>query len=128
VVNLRAVVDVEDVDGAGVLVDPVDDPVGTAPSSMTAGQGAEQRFADAVRIDREGGLTAPSRGRTRRSRARLSFRFVAALRPGADLAAGRRLPVAGASAPLATACHYRDEVLLRLLGPAAALVLSSAGA
>ena len=50
-------VDVEDVDGTGVLVDPVDDPIGAAPGSVTACEGAEQRFADAVRVDREGGFT-----------------------------------------------------------------------
>ena len=56
VVDLRAVVDVEDVDGAIGLVDPVDDPVGAAAGSMTAGQGTEQRFANAVRVDGQGGL------------------------------------------------------------------------
>jgi hypothetical protein len=56
VVDLRAVVDGEDVDGAISLVDPVDDPVGAAAGSMTAGQGTEQRVANAVRVDGEGGL------------------------------------------------------------------------
>ena len=56
VVDLRAVVDVEDVDGAIGLVDPVDDPVGAAAGSMTAGQRTEQRFANAVRVDGQGGL------------------------------------------------------------------------
>jgi hypothetical protein len=55
-VDLGAVADVEDVEGAGVFVDPVDDPAGAAPGSMTAGQRAEQRFADPVRVDRQGGL------------------------------------------------------------------------
>lgn len=54
-VDLRAVVDVEDVDGAIGLVDPVDDPVGAAAGSVTSCEGAEQRFADAVRVDGEGG-------------------------------------------------------------------------
>jgi hypothetical protein len=52
VVDLRAVIDVEDVDGAVSLVDPVDDPVGAAAGSVTACEGAEQRFTDAVRIER----------------------------------------------------------------------------
>src|SRR5580658_1262192 len=55
-VYLCAVVDVEDVDGLGVLLDPVDDPVGAAPGSVTASQRPEQRFTDAVRVDCEGGL------------------------------------------------------------------------
>ena len=49
-------VDVEDVDGVVFFVDPVDDPVGAAAGSVTTRQRAEQRFADAVRVDREGGL------------------------------------------------------------------------
>ena len=55
VVDLSAVVDVEDVDGASVFLDPVDNPISTAPGSVTASQWAEQRFADAVRVDRERG-------------------------------------------------------------------------
>jgi hypothetical protein len=55
-------VDVEDVDGSSVLLDPVDDPVGAAPGSVPACEGAEHRFADAVRIDREGGLARPAPG------------------------------------------------------------------
>jgi len=50
------VVDVEDVDGAVVFVDPVNDPVGSAAGSVTASQRAEQGLADAVRVGREGGL------------------------------------------------------------------------
>ena len=38
--DLGAVVDVEDVYGAGVFVDPVDDPVGAAKGSVTACEGA----------------------------------------------------------------------------------------
>jgi hypothetical protein len=69
-VDLGAVADVEDVDGAGIFVDPVDDPVGAAPGSVTAGQRAEQRFADPVRVDRRqrtyrDGINAPyKRGAT----------------------------------------------------------------
>jgi hypothetical protein len=55
-VDPGALVDVEDVDGAVVFVDSVDNPVGAASGSMAAGQGAEQRLADAVRADGEGGF------------------------------------------------------------------------
>jgi len=48
VIDLRAVVDVEEVDGAIGLVDPV----GAAAGSVTSCEGAEQRFADGC------GLTA----------------------------------------------------------------------
>lgn len=51
-VDLGAVVDVEDVNAASFLLDPVDDSVGAAPGSVTACERAEQRFTDAVRIDR----------------------------------------------------------------------------
>ncbi len=50
-IDLRAVVDVEEVDGAIGLVDPV----GAAAGSVTSCEGAEQRFADGVRVDGEGG-------------------------------------------------------------------------
>src|SRR6266536_2598230 len=40
-VDLGAVVDVEDVDSVISLLDPVDDPVGAAPGSVTASQSAE---------------------------------------------------------------------------------------
>ena len=52
VVDLRAVVDIEDVDHAAALIDPVDDAVGAAPGAMTAGKRPEQRFADPLRVDR----------------------------------------------------------------------------
>ena len=48
-----AVIDVEDVHGAAVLIDAVDDPVRAAPGAMAARQRAEQRLADAVRAHRE---------------------------------------------------------------------------
>jgi hypothetical protein len=56
VVDLSAVVDVEDMDGAGVLLDPVDDPVGAAPGSVTARQRPEQRSSDTARVDGKSGL------------------------------------------------------------------------
>src|SRR5262249_31743682 len=49
-VDLGAVVDVEYVDDAAVLVDPVDDAIGAAPGTVTTGQRPEQRLADPVRI------------------------------------------------------------------------------
>jgi hypothetical protein len=50
-------INVEDVNGTTAFVDPVNDPVCTAPGAMAASQRAEQRLADAVRIDRERGST-----------------------------------------------------------------------
>jgi hypothetical protein len=48
VADLRAVVDVEDVDNAAVLVDPIHDAIGTAPASKWP----KQRLADPLRVDR----------------------------------------------------------------------------
>src|SRR5215510_14606272 len=62
-VDLRAVADVEDVDHAAVVVDPVDDAIGTPPGAVTSGQRPKQRFADPVRIFRHGGPTELQRGR-----------------------------------------------------------------
>jgi TetR/AcrR family transcriptional regulator, transcriptional repressor for nem operon len=45
-VDLRAVVDIEDVDDAAVLADLVDDAVGAAPGAMTASERPKQRLAD----------------------------------------------------------------------------------
>lgn len=42
--DLGAVVNVEDMDGAAVFVDPVDGPVGAAAGSVTACERAEQRI------------------------------------------------------------------------------------
>jgi hypothetical protein len=52
-VDIAAMVDVEDVDSARVLVDAVHDPVGSPPGTMAAGQRAEQGLADAMWVDRE---------------------------------------------------------------------------
>ena len=38
VVDLRAVINIEDVDNAAVLVDAVDDAIGAAPRAVTAGE------------------------------------------------------------------------------------------
>jgi hypothetical protein len=40
-VDLQAVVNVEDVDNAGLLVDPVDDAIGAAKGTVTAGERPE---------------------------------------------------------------------------------------
>src|SRR5580704_7174105 len=56
VVDLGSVVDVEDVNGARVLLDAVDDPVGSPTGSVAAGQWPEQRFAYPVRVDRQCGV------------------------------------------------------------------------
>lgn len=55
-VDLGSVVDVEDVHGVRVFLDAVDDPVRSPAGSVAAGQGPEQRFAYAVRVDRECGI------------------------------------------------------------------------
>src|SRR5579859_560059 len=55
-VDVAAVVDVEDVHGAGGLVDAVDDAVGSAAGTVAAGQGAEQRLANALGVDGECGV------------------------------------------------------------------------
>ena len=59
VVDLRAMIDVENVNDAAVLVDPVDDAIGAAPGPMTTGQRPDQRLADPVRVDRKCSLTEP---------------------------------------------------------------------
>ena len=62
VVDLRAVIDIEDVDDAAVLVDPVDDAIGAAPGPVTASEWPEQRLADPVRIDRKRGIAELQHG------------------------------------------------------------------
>jgi hypothetical protein len=52
VIDLRAVVDIQDVHDAAVLVDPVGDAIGAAPSPVTSGERPVQGLADPVRIDR----------------------------------------------------------------------------
>ena len=49
VVDVAAVINVEDMDDAGGFVDAVHDPVGATQGSVAAGQRAEQGLADAVR-------------------------------------------------------------------------------
>jgi hypothetical protein len=51
VVDVSAVVDVENVDGTGAFVDAVHDPVGSAPGTVTAGERPEQWLAHTVRVD-----------------------------------------------------------------------------
>lgn len=49
-IHLRPMINVEDVDGAGSLIDPIDDAVGTASGSVASGERAEQSLAHPVRI------------------------------------------------------------------------------
>ena len=51
VVDLRAMIDIEDMNHAAALVDPVDDAIGSAPRTVTTGQWPEKRLTDPVRID-----------------------------------------------------------------------------
>jgi hypothetical protein len=44
-------IDIEDMDDASGFIDAVHDPVGAAPGTVTAGQRAEQRLADTLRVD-----------------------------------------------------------------------------
>src|SRR6266516_6307909 len=62
VVDLRAVVNIEDVDNAAVLVDPVDDAIGATPGAVTTGERPEQGLADPMRVDRERGLAELQHG------------------------------------------------------------------
>jgi len=59
VVDLRPVVYIEDVDHAAVLVDSVDDAIGTAPGTVTA---SKRRLADPMRVDRKRGVAELQHG------------------------------------------------------------------
>jgi hypothetical protein len=52
-VNLRAAIDVENVNDAAALVDPVDDAIGAAQRTVTTGQWPEERLTYTVRADRK---------------------------------------------------------------------------
>jgi hypothetical protein len=54
--------DVEDMNRARGVIDAVDDPVGTAPGGVAAGQRAEERLPDAVRAESERGLAELQNG------------------------------------------------------------------
>jgi hypothetical protein len=45
VVDLQAVVNIEDVDHAAVLIDPADNAIGAAPGAVTFDERAEQALA-----------------------------------------------------------------------------------
>jgi hypothetical protein len=47
------VVNVQNVDNAAVLVDPVDDAIGAAQGAVTTGERPEQRLADPLRVGRK---------------------------------------------------------------------------
>lgn len=52
-IDVGAVVDVEDLHTASVLVDAVDDAVGAPTSTVAAGQRAGQRLSDSLRVGGE---------------------------------------------------------------------------
>jgi hypothetical protein len=62
VIDLRAVVNIEDVDDAAALVDPVDDAIGAAPGAMTASERPEQWLADPLRVNRQRGIAELQHG------------------------------------------------------------------
>ena len=55
-------VNVEDVDNATVLVDPVDDAVGAAQGAVTASEGPEQWLADPLWVNRKRGIAELQHG------------------------------------------------------------------
>ena len=57
VVDLRAVINIENVHNAAVLVDSVNDAVGAAPGAVTTRKRPEQRLAYLLRVHRERGIT-----------------------------------------------------------------------
>ena len=61
-VDLRAVVNIEDMHDTAVLIDPIDDAIGTSPSAVTADERPEQGFADPLRVDRQSGIAELQRG------------------------------------------------------------------
>jgi hypothetical protein len=61
-VDLQAVVNIEDVDNAAILVDPVSDPIGAAPGTVTAGERPKQRLTNPVRVDRKRGIAKLQHG------------------------------------------------------------------
>ena len=56
VIDLQAVVNIEDVDHAAALVDPVNDAMGAAPGTVTACERPEQRLAYPLRVHSERGI------------------------------------------------------------------------
>src|ERR1017187_900421 len=62
-VDVGTMLDVEDMNRARGFVDAVDDPVGTAPGAVAAGQRAEERLPDAVRAEGKRGLAEFQNGR-----------------------------------------------------------------
>src|SRR5262249_44711620 len=61
-VDIGSVVDVEDGDRSGVVVDAVDDAVGAASGPLAAGQKSEEGFAYAVGVDGQGLLAELQHG------------------------------------------------------------------
>jgi hypothetical protein len=78
-IDVAAVVDVQDVDYVGGLVDAVDDPVGSAAGAVAPGERAEQRLAGAVGTAGESSITEPALTSPGAApRARPAARYVAA--------------------------------------------------
>jgi hypothetical protein len=57
VVDVRAVVDIEHFDHAGLIVDAVDDSVSSTSRAVTASQRAEERLADPAGAQGQGRVT-----------------------------------------------------------------------
>ena len=57
VIDLRAVVNIEDVHHAAALIDPVGAAIGAVPSVVISGERPGQRLADPVWVDRKRGIT-----------------------------------------------------------------------
>jgi len=62
VVDLQAMVNIEHVDNADVLVDAVDDAIGAAPGAVTTRERPKQRIAYPVRVHRERGIAELQHG------------------------------------------------------------------
>jgi hypothetical protein len=52
-IDVQPVVDVEDMHGPRAVVNPINDPICAATGAVAARKRAEERFANAVRIDGE---------------------------------------------------------------------------
>ena len=61
-VDLRAVVNIKDMDDATVLIDPVDDAIGAALGAVTASERPEQRLGDPLRVDCQRGIAELQHG------------------------------------------------------------------
>jgi hypothetical protein len=97
VVNLRAMVNVEHMNDVGILVDPVDDAVSTAPSPVATSKRTEQWLANAAGVNCERSIAEFQHSGCNRFREPLGYRSPRS-RLKADLVPLRRL---GGHAPVA---------------------------